>query len=485
MKRIIALALAALMTLCLFAGCENTNAQAVSVQAVSLITGYGALGQLERYAGVVEAAETVEIRKDDSLEIRELYVSVGDLVQPGDLLFDYDTETVELEIEKRELEYEQTSNTIQGKRAQIDQLEKEKARASADAQIDYTLQIQELELDISEAELRLDSIQKDLDRLRELTQNTEVRAESEGRVQTVNDPKSATYDPSKPLLTLVKTDTYRVKGQVNEQFAANLYEGMPMIIRSRVDETVVWYGWLDRVDRDNPIQNNGGYGYYYDYDDGQGSMTATSKYPFYVTLDSADGLMLGQHVYIEPDLGQQSQVMELPASFLCDVDSNPYVWAATASGKLEQRRVTLGVYNAETDAWEIVSGLEPTDFIAFPDTDCHVGAPVVYYDENSFGGDDEIDYGEDYYGAYVGEDDVYDGAYVDDGVYTGDFYVDPEYAEDGEGYVYEDTYAEEDTSAAAPGRAAENSIALAGAGCGQSARARGLRTWGREAGVGR
>ena len=29
--------------------------------------------------------------------------------------------------------------------------------------------------------------------------------------------------------------------------------------------------------------------------------TSSSSYPFYVTLDSSDGLMLGQHVYIEID----------------------------------------------------------------------------------------------------------------------------------------------------------------------------------------
>lgn len=32
--------------------------------------------------------------------------------------------------------------------------------------------------------------------------------------------------------------------------------------------------------------------------------TTSTSYPFYVELDSSDGLMLGQHVYIERDTGQ-------------------------------------------------------------------------------------------------------------------------------------------------------------------------------------
>ena len=35
--------------------------------------------------------------------------------------------------------------------------------------------------------------------------------------------------------------------------------------------------------------------------------TSSTSYPFYVELDSSDGLMLGQHVYIERDIGQDEQ----------------------------------------------------------------------------------------------------------------------------------------------------------------------------------
>ena len=50
------------------------------------------------------------------------------------------------------------------------------------------------------------------------------------------------------------------------------------------------------------------------------SQTSSSTYPFYVNLDSSDGLMLGQHVYIEPDEGQDEQKAGLWLSEVYIVD---------------------------------------------------------------------------------------------------------------------------------------------------------------------
>ena len=35
--------------------------------------------------------------------------------------------------------------------------------------------------------------------------------------------------------------------------------------------------------------------------------TTSTSYPFYVELDSSENLMLGQHVYIERDIGQDEK----------------------------------------------------------------------------------------------------------------------------------------------------------------------------------
>lgn len=417
MKKTCCLLLALVLAAGLFAGCETTPETTVSVQSVALITGYDAPGLQNRYAGVVEAGQSFGVERDEGMTVGELHVAVGDTVREGQPLFAYDTAAAKYELEKAKLEKDQMENAKKTKIDQIAQLEKDKAKASADAQIDYTLQIQELQLDVSEAEINLEAKQKEIDRLERLTENTEVVAPMAGRVQTINDPDGQNYDPAKPYITLVQTDSYRVKGTVTEQYAASLWPGMPMTVRSRTDETVVWSGVIELVDTENPISNENS-GYYYSGGDG---MTQTSKYPFYVALDSDDGLMLGQHVYIEPAVAEAAEGLYLPAMYLCDTDSAPYVWAANSSDRLEKRSVTLGAYDESRDSWEIVAGLAPEDYIAFPDETCVPGAGVVRYDENSFenGASFEGDAGfyEGDAGFYEGDAGFYEG---DAGFYEGD-----------------------------------------------------------------
>ena len=108
-------------------------------------------------------------------------------------------------------------------------------------------------------------------------------------------------------------------------------------------------------------------------------MTSSSKYPFYVDLESTDGLILGQHLYLEifTEEGQTSGP-SISSGFICyDDDGTTFVWAEK-NGKLEKREVTLGEYNPMTDTQEVVEGLALEDYIAFPDAAlCREGAPTT------------------------------------------------------------------------------------------------------------
>lgn len=380
MKKIMSTAAACLLALLLLCSCSGGTDLTVSVQAVSMIIGSGSVGLYDRYAGVVEAGETFSVEKDPDMQIKERLVNAGDEVKAGDILFSYDTEAVSLELEKKKIELEQLNAEITTKSAQIEQLEKEKSRVSASAQLDYTLQIQELQVDVAEGKLNVTAKEKEIERYTLLMDNAQVTSPVDGRVQKVNET-GATDDYGNPLpyMSVAQSGAFRVKGSINEQSAGSLTEGTSVIIRSRTDETATWTGSIERIDWDNPIQGNSGI-----YYDGADELTSASKYPFHVVLDSDDGLMLGQHVYIEPNVGAQPEGMMLPACYLADADTNPYVWAANSHDKLEKRNVTLGVYDEQQDAWEITDGLTDEDYIAFPDETCVQGAKVIRYDESSF-----------------------------------------------------------------------------------------------------
>mgnify|MGYP000674216112 CR=1 FL=1 len=133
-----------------------------------------------------------------------------------------------------------------------------------------------------------------------------------------------------------------------------------MIIRSRVDSSKTWKGTMGAVDMDNSTENKSSDMAMYGMSGSSDDQTSSSTYPFYVNLDSSDGLMLGQHVYIEADEGQDEEKIGIWLNdyFIVDADTdNPYVWVSGDNNKLEKRSVVLGQYDENLAEYEIADGL--------------------------------------------------------------------------------------------------------------------------------
>ena len=186
------------------------------------------------------------------------------------------------------------------------------------------LQIRQINLEIRNTNSSIASKSRDIEKLQGSMKTASVKAEVAGEVKSVN-PDGGTDNQGNPLplICIVQTGGFRVKGYVNENNAAVLNEGAQVIIRSRVSDQT-WKGTISSIDWNNPAQSSNNYY----YDSGSSDTGNSSKYPFYVELSSSDGLLMGQHVYIEPDLGQdvQNTGIQLPASFINDADSSPWVW---------------------------------------------------------------------------------------------------------------------------------------------------------------
>jgi HlyD family secretion protein len=300
---------------------------------------------------------------------------------------------MQLSLDKLKLEKENYENTISAAESEITELESQRSKASSSQQLSYTLQINSRQADIREAEYNMALKDKEIATMEADMENAEITSPISGRVMSVADEDSTDYSSDdSAFITVMDVSSYRVEGEINELNLYSMTEGMRVVVRSRIDETQVWYGVIDSIDWENPVKNSSNSYYVSDSDD----MTTASKYPFYVVLDDTDGLLLGQHVYIEPDYGQeQTSGLMLPAYFVNDEGDDAWVWAANAKGKLEKRSVTLGVYDSDLDEYEILSGLTAEDYIAFPEDRLSEGMAVTYYDESSFGGDDEY-YQDDY-----------------------------------------------------------------------------------------
>lgn len=371
-------------------GCSRKVEGEASVQSVSMICGIGSTGLVDRFAGVVSPQSETEIKKDEEQIISEIKVKEGDSVKKDQVLFTYDMEQTQLNLEKAQLEMEQLKNSLEMQKKEKASLEKERNSAGKDQKLSYTLEIQEAETAILEANYNISTKEKEIEKLEASLKNLEVKSPVQGQVQTINED-GATDNMGNPLpyITIVETGSYRVKGYVNETNAQSLSEGVSVLLRSRVDDSI-WHGTIETIDWDNPEQSgNNDYFYGPEISD---STTTSSKYPFYVKLDDDEGLLLGQHVYIEPDYGQEAQeqedadLIQLPAVYLSDADSSAWVWAQNDKGLLEKRSVTIGEYNAEMDTYPVESGLSAEDYIAFPDDSLQEGMTCIPYDASTFEG---------------------------------------------------------------------------------------------------
>lgn len=336
-------------------------------------------GTQNRYAGVVEPQKTVKVKVESNRKVKNVKVKEGDTVQAGDVLFEYDASTSEDNLAQAELDLERYKNEANSLTNQIETLKKEKNEASADDQLSYTIEIQTAEMDLKKNEYNQKSKEAEIEKLKKALNDLEVTSDITGVIKKINDSvissssddfsdeSSGGSNESTTFITIVATGTYRVKGTVNETNRSSIVEGEQVLIRSRVDEDVTWTGIMAGVDTNEPEKESSSNSDYYGSEGNE--QTTSSNYPFYVELDSADGLMLGQHVYIEMDYGQ-TEIKDgiwLDEFYITDADTQPYVWASTEKDRLEKREVTLGEYDEELGKYQITEGLAKTDCIAFPD----------------------------------------------------------------------------------------------------------------------
>lgn len=346
----------------------------VFVQTVSTVMSqYG--GDNNRYSGVVEPQGSWDVNKDGDRTVKEVFVKEGDEVKEGDQLFSYDTEDLALQLEQQKLELENIANEIAGYNTQIAELQTEKAAAPADQQFEYTTQIQTAQASIKQSEYNRKSKQAEIDKTQKSIDNSVVTSKIAGVVKSINESGMDDNGNSAAYMTILATGEYQVKGIVNETNMSMINAGQPVIIRSRVDETLTWKGTISKIDTENTVTSSSD-----SYSDSSSDdTTTTTKYPFYVALDSMDGLILGQHVYIELDMGQgeKKDGIWLTSSYIIQNDGDPYVWVANDREKLEKRTVELGEYDENLDEYEIKSGLTEDDYIAWPINGMEEGMKTV------------------------------------------------------------------------------------------------------------
>ena len=336
---------------------KGNNSGNIYVQKVSTIIGSSYTEN--RYSGVVESSETVDINQDGNKPITEMYVEAGQKVRKGDKLFSYDTTEASNSIAQKKLDIEAQNNEIA---AQNNTIEDYKAELNKGGdKVEIQARINEASYAIRQAQNTIKATQTEIDQLNKQIENSTVLSTIDGIIKEVN--REGGTDESgnkKPLVSITQTSDFRVKGSISEM--GSISEGTNVIVRSRINEDQIYKGTVTKVETDPQSNSNNNFSR---ADSGE----SASKYPFYVSLDNNKGLKLGQHVYIEVDNGQSTKKkgIWLDASFIVSDDNgNSYVWVSER-GKLKKRKVELGKSDEETHTTKIKSGLSEDDYIAWAD----------------------------------------------------------------------------------------------------------------------
>ena len=363
---IFAVALIAAILHMVSGGGKDSAKNILYADKVSVITGNGS-GTVNRFAGVVEAQDTLKISLSEGQKVKEIFVEKGQEVEPGTKLFEYDTEELAMTLEQA--------------------LTTEKKNAPAGEQLSYTTQIQELQTNVKQEEYNYKVKELEVNRTKKSLESSTVTSTIAGIIQEINpDPGYDDYSGEKQaFMSILSTGKYRIKGKISEQNIGELQPGMDVTVRARNNQEEIWKGSVDVIDTEKPENSSQSEMY-----SGSDSSARATKYPFYVTLETSDGLMLGQHVYIEPGNGVNTEGLHLMTAYIVDTDGKePYVWVANEKDRLEKRKVKLGAYDEEQDTWEITEGLKETDYIVWPDGECKEGAAVQKNENVQAGGMEE------------------------------------------------------------------------------------------------
>ena len=337
---------------------------------------------------MVVSEDVTEIKRDSSKQVEELFVAVGDTVKVGDKLFSYDLEALELNLEKQRLEIEKMSNELTGYKEQLTKLENQLARTYNEVDKSrLTLEINTLKTSILEIEYQMVAKENSTKDIEETLLNVEVSSPVDGTIRAINEEEGA-----QSYITIQQEGAYKIKGSLNEMnINAGIMPGVRVRAYSRVEEGVYWEGTVLSIDTDQPEENQNDYWY-----GAVDPMTDSTNYVFFVELDSTEGLLLGQHLYVELAPAAEKEGLWIPENFLASIEfdeegnMSATVFVAESNGKLALRNVVLGMYDGMDFTYEILEGISGEDYIADPsDSGCTEGASVSYRNVSDFVGSAE------------------------------------------------------------------------------------------------
>jgi RND family efflux transporter MFP subunit len=286
--------------------------------------------------GTVQAISQATVRSKVSAEVRTIAVREGDRVRAGQVVAEFDTAHLRMQLAERQA-------TLESTRAQLAQTERTR---EVNAQLVKQNFISQNAFDTADAAHRAQIAavavaQAQLDQTQLLLGDAVVRAPIGGLVakRHVQPGEKVTFDA--PLLSIVDLAQLEVQAQAAVSDIAQVTTGS----RAQVEiEGLADRTFAGRVDRINPSAE-------------PGSRTIN----VYVGLTNENSILkAGMFARVRLQARQDKEVSALPLSAIQNEAGQNVVWVI-ADGKLAKRSVTVGRRDERAQLIEIVNGLEPAD----------------------------------------------------------------------------------------------------------------------------
>lgn len=344
---------------------EEVVSNTAYVMSVAEVCDSGNRGfSANRFAGVVENGDALDVTADIDKTIKTTFVKEGDVVKKGDKLFEYDVDEMKIELEQSKLELDEAKSQTKNYTSKITSLENQKAKTTdTNEKLNLENEISTQKLESKRNEYNIKSIEKQIEKLEKSIKNNVIKAEKGGTIKSVGYSAQSmdsisTMGSADVYIQIIVSENYQVRAEIGEGNIDKFPKDTDVLIRSRTKEDTMWFGKVKSIE--NPVSNN---------DMNMGMGQTVTKYPVIISVDKGEEIRVGQHITVEvADMeSMQKEGLWIEGSYICDAETSPYVWCKGNDGALEKRSITLGKYDENDGKYKIEKGLSEEDYIAFPE----------------------------------------------------------------------------------------------------------------------
>lgn len=362
------------------------NSERAYVQPVEYLNNQWVISS-SSYPGVVaeSAQDNISVSSEDP--VTEVYVKEGDKVKKGDKLFEYDTESLKIKVEEKQLsanycqtllerqqtlletyrniipyvpEEEEPSEAIEDQLAASEAQEEQPAeeqQPETQSEPRYTAQekadmITNQELQVSKAKTALEKAKEELNIAQKALENATVCAKIDGTVSKIGRP-GLYSDSASAFCTVIGTTGVTVKGYVGEFDLNTVKVGDTLSVVSYMS------GEASNAEiicvNDYPVDGDTGYS--------RGNPN-TSFYEFSAFIENAEGFSIGENVEITKENADIENIIVLEKIFIRTDSEGAYV-LKDENGKLARQPVTVEKTN-DSNYVIVKEGLSGDELIAFP-----------------------------------------------------------------------------------------------------------------------